>query len=151
MNAPWQSPAASRAAVAPRLAALAGIAAQVAAATTQDELTETITERASMVMGASRAALAVREGTDRLRTIATHGLTATEAQQWATLDLDAPAPLAEAVRTNQVVIVASRAELLRALSGPRRRRGALVGHAASDLASRRLGHRGRRVPLRRTS
>ena len=32
-------------------------------------------------MGASRAVLAVREGSDRLRTIATHGLTPSEARQ----------------------------------------------------------------------
>jgi hypothetical protein len=44
MNAPWQSPGASRAAVSPRLAALARIAAEVAAATTLEQLTETITE-----------------------------------------------------------------------------------------------------------
>ena len=81
MNAPWQSPEASRSAVPPRLAALARIAAEVAAATTVEQLTETITEEASKVMGASRAVLAVREGADRLRTIATHGLSASEAQQ----------------------------------------------------------------------
>ena len=111
MNAPWQSPGASRAAVAPRLAALAGIAAQVAAATTVEELTETITERASTVMGASRAVLAVQDGPTRLRTIATHGLSPSQARQWASLELDARSPLTDAVRTNQVVAVASRADL----------------------------------------
>ena len=111
MNAPWQSPGASRAAVAPRLAALAGIAAQVAAATTVEELTETITERASTVMGASRAVLAVQDGPTRLRTIATHGLSPSQARQWASLELDARSPLTDAVRTNQVVTVASRADL----------------------------------------
>ncbi|KRF40961.1 PP2C family protein-serine/threonine phosphatase [Terrabacter sp. Soil810] len=112
MNAPWQSPGASRASVAPRLAALAGIAAQVAAATTLDELTETITERASTVMGASRAVLAVQDGPARLRTIATHGLTPSEARHWATLDLDAHSPLTDAVRTTQIVSVEGRQELL---------------------------------------
>ena len=112
MNAPWQSPGASRASVAPRLAALAGIAAQVAAATTLDELTETITERASTVMGASRAVLAVQDGPARLRTIATHGLTPSEARHWATLDLDARSPLTDAVRTTQIVSVEGRQELL---------------------------------------
>ena len=112
MNAPWQSPAASRASVAPRLAALAGIAAQVAAPTTMDELTETITERASSVVGASRAVLAVQDGPTRLRTIATHGLTASEARQWASLELDARSPLTDAVRTTQIVSVTGRAELL---------------------------------------
>jgi serine phosphatase RsbU (regulator of sigma subunit) len=112
MNAPWQSPGGGRAAVAPRLAALAAIAAEVAAATTQAELTETITERASRVMGASRAALAVRDGQDRLRTIATHGLSPAEAGQWASIDLGTPSPLTDAVRTNQVVSVTSRADLL---------------------------------------
>ena len=112
MNAPWQTPEASRSAVSPRLAALAGIVAQVAAATTVEQLTETITEQASQIMGASRAVLAVRDGTNRLRTIATHGLSPSEARQWASLDLDEPSPLTEAVRTSQVITVANRADLL---------------------------------------
>jgi len=112
MNAPWQSPAASRTSVPPRLAALAGIAAQVAAATTLDELTETITERASTVMGASRAVLAVQDGPEHLRTIATHGLSPSEASRWARLALDARSPLTDAVRTNEIVSVAGRAQLL---------------------------------------
>ncbi|GAA2748287.1 hypothetical protein GCM10009868_40730 [Terrabacter aerolatus] len=117
MNAPWQTPEASRASVSPRLSSLARLAAEVAAATTLDQLTETITEHASMVMGASRAMLAVREravreGADRLRTIATHGLTPSEAQMWADLGLDEHSPPTDAVRTGQVVQVASRAELL---------------------------------------
>ncbi|GAA2501834.1 GAF domain-containing SpoIIE family protein phosphatase [Terrabacter carboxydivorans] len=113
MNAPWQSPEASRASVSPRLAALARIAAQVAAATTVEQLTETITEQAATVMGASRAVLAVREGDDRLRTIATHGLSPSEARQWANLELTAQSPLTEAVRTGRVVTVASREEVLK--------------------------------------
>jgi GAF domain-containing protein len=112
MNAPWQSPEASRASVAPRLAALAGIAAQVAAATTLEELTETVTERASTAMGASRAVLAVQDGAARLRTIATHGLSPVEARQWAVLELGARSPLTDAVRTTQVVSVSGRAQLL---------------------------------------
>src|SRR4051794_14162421 len=112
MNAPWDGPGANRSVVSPRLAALAAIAAEVAAATTQEELTATVTERASMVMGASRAALAVRDGEDRLRTIATHGLGEAEAGQWASLDLSTPSPLTDAVRTNQVVSVSSRADVL---------------------------------------
>ena len=112
MNAPWQSPGASRASVAPRLASLAGIAALVAAATTMDELTETITERASTLMGASRAVLAVKDGPSRLRTIATHGLTPSQARQWASVDLDTRSPLTDAVRTNEVVSLASRAEVV---------------------------------------
>ena len=117
MNAPWQSPGASRAAVSPRLAALARIAAEVAAATTVEQLTETITEEAAKVMGASRAALAVREGSDRLRTIAAHGLTPSEAQRWATLELAERSPLTDAVLTSQVVTITSRAELLERYPG----------------------------------
>jgi GAF domain-containing protein len=112
MNAPWRTPGADRAAVPPRLAALAGIAAQVAAATTLEELTETLTERASTVMGASRAVLAVRDGPTHLRTIATHGLSPSEARQWASLGLDTPSPLTDAVRTSRVVAISSRADLL---------------------------------------
>ncbi len=117
MNVPWQSPGASRAAVSPRLAALARIAAEVAAATTVEQLTETITEEAAKVMGASRAALAVREGSDRLRTIAAHGLTPSEAQRWATLELAERSPLTDAVLTSQVVTITSRAELLERYPG----------------------------------
>lgn len=112
MNAPWQSPEASRSAVPPRLAALARIAAEVAAATTLEQLTETITEQASKAMGASRSVLAVREGADRLRTIATHGLSESEALQWASLEMDERSPLTDAVRNGRVVSVSSRADLL---------------------------------------
>lgn len=117
MNVPWQSPGASRAAVSPRLAALARIAAEVAAATTVEQLTETITEEAAKVMGASRAALAVREGSDRLRTIAAHGLTPSEVQRWATLELAERSPLTDAVLTSKVVTITSRAELLERYPG----------------------------------
>ena len=117
MNVPWQSPGASRAAVSPRLAALARIAAHVAAAATLVELTETITEQASKVMGASRAVLAVREGSDRLRTIAAHGLTPSEARRWATLELTERSPLTDAVLTSQVVTVNSRADLVERYPG----------------------------------
>ena len=48
----------------PAMAALARIAAQLAAATKLEELTEIITERAAAVMGATRAVLAVRDGTN---------------------------------------------------------------------------------------
>ncbi|HET9632180.1 MAG TPA: SpoIIE family protein phosphatase [Terrabacter sp.] len=113
MNAPWQTPEASRSQVSPRLAALAGIAAQVAAATKMADLTEVITERACQVMGASRAVLAVRDdGGRRLRTIATHGVSTSEAQQWAELLLEQRSPLTDAVRTNRVVSITSRADLV---------------------------------------
>lgn len=112
MNVPWQTPEADRSVVSPRLAALARIAAQVAAATTMSDLTETITQRASVVMGASRSVLAVREGESRLRTIATHGVSASEARDWDDLILSERSPLAEAVRTNHVVVLTSRADLL---------------------------------------
>lgn len=113
MNAPWQTPEASRSQVSPRLAALAGIAAQVAAATKMADLTDTITERACRVMGASRSVLAVRDdAAHRLRTIATHGVSTSEAQQWADLLLEQQSPLTDAVRTNRVVTITSRADLL---------------------------------------
>ena len=117
MNVPWQSPGASRAAVSPRLAALARIAAEVAAAPTLEQLTETITEQAATVMGASRAVLAVREGSDRLRTIAAHGLTPSQARRWATLELAERSPLTDAVLTSQVVTVTSRADMVERYPG----------------------------------
>ena len=112
MNVPWQTPEADRTAVSPRLAALARIAAQVTSATTMSDLTETITERASAVMGASRSVLAVREGKTQLRTIATHGISPADARDWDDLILSERSPLAEAVRTNRVVSIHSRADLL---------------------------------------
>jgi GAF domain-containing protein len=112
MNAPWQTPEASRSAVSPRLAALARLAAEVSASATLEQLTETITEQASKLMGASRAVFAVREGQDRLRSIATHGLSESEARHWADLSLDVKSPPTDAVRTGQVVTVTSRADLL---------------------------------------
>ncbi|MEW1953053.1 SpoIIE family protein phosphatase [Terrabacter sp. NPDC080008] len=112
MNVPWQTPEADRSVVSPRLAALARIAAQVAAATTMSDLTETITQRASTVMGASRSVLAVRDGESHLRTIATHGMSPADARDWDDLILSERSPLAEAVRTNRVVSIHSRADLL---------------------------------------
>ena len=67
--------------------------------------------------GRLRAALAVREGSDRLRTIAAHGLTPSEAQRWATLELAERSPLTDAVLTSQVVTITSRAELLERYPG----------------------------------
>ncbi len=112
MDDPAQGGEAAGSVVAPRLAALARIAARVASATSMDDLTEIITEQASEVMGASRSVLALREGSTQLRTIATHGLSPAEARQWATLPLDEPSPLTDAVRTGRVVVIADRADIL---------------------------------------
>jgi GAF domain-containing protein len=113
MNVPWLSELDESASVAPRLAALARIVARVASATTMDALTQTVTEQAAQVIGASRAVIAVRDGPTRLRTIATHGLSESQARLWAVLELSTPSPLTDAVRTSRVVTIASRADTLR--------------------------------------
>jgi len=99
-------------AVAPRIAALARIVADLAAATSMDDLTEIVTERASGVIGASRAMVALRDGTDRLRTVGTHGMSRRLARQWAVFDLAQPTPMTDAVRLGRTVVVESRADML---------------------------------------
>ena len=98
--------------LAPRLVELGRIAADLANAVTMDDLTEIITERASVVMGASRAVLAVREGQHRLRTIATHGLSPSLMMQWSVFDLAEATPITDAVRTGEAVVIPGRAEFM---------------------------------------
>src|SRR5690349_24898268 len=98
-------------AVAPRIAALARIVADLAAATTMDDITEIVTERASGVIGASRAMVALREGPDRLRTVGTHGVSRSQARQWSVFDLTQPMPITDAVRLGRTVVVESRADM----------------------------------------
>jgi GAF domain-containing protein len=98
--------------IATRLVELGRMAADLASAVTMDDLTETITQRASAVMGASRAVLAVREGRHRLRTIGTHGLTPDMVSQWSSFDIRVPMPITDAVRTREAVVVADRIEFL---------------------------------------
>ncbi|MFM6850526.1 MAG: SpoIIE family protein phosphatase [Terrabacter sp.] len=98
--------------LATRLVELGRMAADLASAVTMDDLTETITQRASAVMGASRAVLAVREGPHRLRTIGTHGLSPHLVRQWSSFDLRQSTPVTDAVRTRQPVVITNVAQLL---------------------------------------
>ncbi|WP_076260906.1 PP2C family protein-serine/threonine phosphatase [Intrasporangium flavum] len=98
--------------VAPRLAALARIVAQLGAAATMDDLTEIVTERASDVIGASRAVFALRDGPDRLRLVGTHGMSARLVRQWAIFDLAHRTPMTDAVRLGRTIVVESRQQML---------------------------------------
>ena len=98
--------------IAPRLLELGRIAADLANAVSMDDLTEIITERASVMIGASRAVLAVRDGRHRLRTIGSHGLSPSMARQWSSFDIRVATPITDAVRTREAVVVPDRAGLL---------------------------------------
>ena len=94
-----------------RMAALARIGAQLAAATDLEGLTEVITDRAASVIGASAAVLAMRDGPDRMRTIGSHGLSPTLVRRWATFPLAVPSPLSDAVRSGCTVTLSGRVEM----------------------------------------
>ena len=112
MNATEPSVGAGAGAVAPRLAALARTVADLAAATTMEDVTEIVTERASAVIGATRAMVALRDGPDRLRTVATHGMSRSQARAWAVFDLTEPMPMTDAVRLGRTVVVENRDDMV---------------------------------------
>ncbi|MFD2092494.1 SpoIIE family protein phosphatase [Blastococcus deserti] len=98
-------------ATARRLAALAGVALDLAAADSVDELTHIVTVSGLEALGAHGAALAVRDG-DVLRLVLTEHL-GTEAQErYGELPLDGGLPASVAARTGRTVVLPDRAASL---------------------------------------
>jgi PAS domain S-box-containing protein len=109
------------------LGQLASIAEALSASLTPDEVADAMVRRARPLLGASVSALYVREGTDRLRLLGTRGADPAAAERFATVPLDAPYPVCDAVRTGQAVWVEAR-EALPALAAAEDagRRGAVA-------------------------
>ncbi|TFV63594.1 UNVERIFIED_ORG: GAF domain-containing protein [Bacillus sp. AZ43] len=98
-------------ATARRLAALAGVALDLAAADSVGELTRIVTVSGLEALGAHGAALAVRDG-DELGMVLTEDL-GTEAQaRFARLPLHGPLPASVAARTGRSVVLPDRAACL---------------------------------------
>jgi len=98
-------------ATARRLAALAGLALDLAASDSIDELTRVVSGRGLAALGARGVAVAVLESDGALRLV-TDGLGEEVQRRYAELSLDAPLPGASAARTGEVVVLRDRAACL---------------------------------------
>ena len=91
---------------------LLDVTAALAAAATPAEVTAAILRETVQGLGARGAVVvARREGEDGLEIVETQGFEPSELDPWRTLALDAPVPLADAVREGAVVTVESPGEL----------------------------------------
>jgi PAS domain S-box-containing protein len=99
-------------ATARRLAALAGVALDLAAADSVDELTRIVTVSGLEALGAHGAAIGVREEPGLLRLVITEGLGTRAQRRYGELPLDGPLPACVAARTGRSVILPDRAASL---------------------------------------
>ena len=99
-------------ATARRLAALAGVALDLATADSVDELTRIVTVSGLEALGAHGAAIAVREAGDVLRLVVTEGLGPGAQLRYAELPLSGPLPVSVAARTGRAVVLPDRATAL---------------------------------------
>ena len=94
-----------------RVVGLARVTAALASAAGEDDVGSIITERATAVLGADSAMLAVRVGADQLRVVAQQGLTEAQRRALAVVEVAGPGPFSEAVRTAAPVTVHGRADV----------------------------------------
>jgi serine phosphatase RsbU (regulator of sigma subunit) len=99
-------------ATARRLAALAGVALDLAAADSVDDLTRIVTVSGLGALGAHGAAIGVREDGEVLRLVLTEGLGEDAQGRYAEVPLDSPLPAAVAARTGRPVVLPDRAASL---------------------------------------
>ncbi|SOD95717.1 SpoIIE family protein phosphatase [Blastococcus haudaquaticus] len=95
-------------ATARRLAALAGVALDLAAADSVEELVQIVSVSGLEALGAHGAAVAVRDG-ELLRLELTEDLGPVARERYAVLPLDAPLPGAVAARTGRTLVLPDRA------------------------------------------
>ncbi|MCZ2830835.1 SpoIIE family protein phosphatase [Modestobacter sp. VKM Ac-2986] len=92
-----------------RLAALAGVALQLAGAQTVEELVSVVTEGGLSLVGSPGGAVAVRDG-DVLRSVVSAGLGGERTQAtYATVPVSGPLPVSVASRTGRPVLLPDRA------------------------------------------
>jgi serine phosphatase RsbU (regulator of sigma subunit) len=94
-------------ATARRLAALASVALDLAAADTVDDLIRIVTQRGLAALGAHGAAIGVRQG-DVLGLVLTDGLSVDAHRRFAALPVDSPLPAAAVMRTGRTVVLPDR-------------------------------------------
>ena len=100
-------------ATARRLAALAGVALDLAAADTVDELTRIVTVSGLAALGAHGAVIGVREDCGQLRLVVTEGLGAEAQRRFARLPTDSLLATATVLHTGRTVVLPDRAASLR--------------------------------------
>jgi serine phosphatase RsbU (regulator of sigma subunit) len=95
------------------LTALAHVTAELSTATTIDEVTKIVTQQMADAVGATIAALALREGEDHIRIIGVRGLEAPEAAQWQVFPLDSPNTVTDTVRHGRRIVLVGADEITR--------------------------------------
>ena len=119
-------------------------------ADTVDTVSKIVTYHIADAVGATIAALALREGTE-VRVVGLRGLGAPRTMRWERFPLDSPLPVSEVIRTGRrLVLVGASAieqrypELARAGRGSAPRRHAVAGDRAGHRRDRVVppGHRG---------
>ncbi len=94
------------------LTQLARVTSELASATTVDEVTRTVTHHMADALGASIAALALREG-DTVRLVGIRGLSAPEASAWQAIPMDRRSSVTDAIRTGRRIVLAGAEEIRR--------------------------------------
>jgi serine phosphatase RsbU (regulator of sigma subunit) len=93
------------------LTQLARVTSELTTATTVDALTKIVTQHAADAVGATIAALALREGSSKIRLIGLRGLDAPEAAQWQVFPLETHNTVADVVRTGQRIVLVGAHEI----------------------------------------
>lgn len=95
------------------LTALAHVTAELSTATSVDEVTKIVTQQMADAVGATIAALALREGDEHVRLIGLRGLEAPEAAQWQVFPLDRPNAVTETVVHGKRIVLVGADEITR--------------------------------------
>ncbi len=93
------------------LTQLARVTSELAKATTVDQVTRIVTHHMADALGATIAALALRDG-DSVRLVGIRGLSAPEASAWEDIPLDRRSTVTDAIRTGERIVL-SGAEQIR--------------------------------------
>jgi len=95
------------------LTRLARVTSELIAADTVDSVVKIVTYHMADAVGATIAALALREG-DQARVVGLRGLPANEAQRWELIPLTLSAPVTDVIRSGQRLVLVGRAAIARA-------------------------------------
>lgn len=98
-------------ATAGRMARLQKVTSSLAAASSVEEVAEAVLGHAFEALGASSGSMVTRDDGDTLGIVGAVGLREETARRWERFPLDAPVPLAEAVRTGEPVFLRDPGEL----------------------------------------
>ncbi|MGB7817715.1 MAG: SpoIIE family protein phosphatase [Ornithinibacter sp.] len=87
------------------LTRIARVTSELTTATTVDAVTKIVTQHMADAVGATIAALALREGPDHVRLLGLRGLESAEAAQWQTFSLDIPTTVSDVVRSGERIVL----------------------------------------------